>query len=388
MVDFKLTEDQTQYQDLAREFALNEIAPFASKHDHSGDIAESICRKAWEIGLMNLHIPEEYGGIGLSVFDGCVITQELAKACAAISCTINANNLALTPLLLAGNESQKQEFLGGLASEFSFAAYCAQEDSNNSWGTQCNTEARQAVHEFVINGKKIAVANAEQAKWFLVIAREKESSLSAFIVPNHLPGISISTREKSLGLRAYPTNTVSFQDVKIPSANLVGQIGQGWELVIRTRSRFYPLIASTCVGLAKASLEFAAEYAKARQTFGQPIANHQAIRLMIADMAKDIEGARLLALEAAMLADHNVQSNASTDRLMANAQPARMAKSFAQDASLAVSTNALQIYGGYGYSKEYPVEKLMRDAKCLQLFEGTSNHEQVTIAQEFALSQT
>lgn len=386
MVDFKLTEDQKQYQDLAREFAKNEIAPVAGQFDHSGDFPESLCRKAWELGLMNLFIPEEYGGIGLSVFDGCVITEELARGCAAIACTINANNLALIPLLLAGTETQKQEFVSSLASEFGFASYCVQEDSNNAWSTQCSTEAQKSGDGFVITGKKIAVANARKAKWFLVIAQTGNSSdtnLSAFIVPNNLPGISISETPKTLGLRAHATNTVSFQGVKIPEGNLVGKIGQGWELLVCTRARIYPLIAAICVGVAKEALEFAAEYAKARQAFGQPIANHQAIRLMIADMAKDMEGSRLLALEAALLAD--LQSSAR-DNFMASAQQARIAKAFAQDTALAVATNAIQIYGGYGYSKEYPVEKLMRDAKCLQLIEGTSNHEQVTIAHEFAFA--
>lgn len=368
MADFTLTDEQKQYQQLARDFAAKEISPKAAGHDASGDFPMEICRKAWELGLMNVHISGEFGGLGLGVFDGCLIAEEIAAACTGIGAAMEANNLAQAPVIVAGNDEQKKEFLEPIATEFSFAAYCA---TGSAAGIP--TVARRAGDEFIIDGQAMWIVNAGVARWYVLLSRTDASAgergMSAFLVPRESDGIEVGGKEANMGQRAADVRAVSFHGVTVPKRYLLGQEGDGLRIALLALDRTRPLMASAAVGLSRSAMAHSIKYAKERTTFAVPIASHQAVSFMIADMAKDIEAARLLTWQAAWLGDRGMHSRTQ----------AAIAKAFAADVAMKVATDAVQIFGGYGYSREYPVEKLMRDAKMLQIHEGTSQRERVAL---------
>lgn len=370
MVDFRLTDEQKQYQQLARDFAQKEMAPRAAQHDMTGEFPLEICKQAWEIGLMNVHIPEQFGGLGLGVFDSCLIAEELGAGCSGISMAIEANNLAEAPLIVAGSVEQKKEFLESMTGEFCFASYCATEPPD---AVGVKTTARRVGDQYVLNGQKMSITNAGVARWYYVLASSDPSrgdnGVSAFIVPRESDGLEVGQKESTMGHRASDRRRISFTDVKVPGRYLVGQEGDGLKITNQAFDHTRPLTAASAVGLSRSAMEHSIKYAKERTTFGQAIANHQAVSFMLADMAKDIEAARLLSRQAAWLIDHG----------MPNTMQAAMAKAFAVDMAMKVATDAVQIFGGYGYSREYPVEKLMRDAKMFQIYEGTSQMQRVTI---------
>jgi acyl-CoA dehydrogenase len=376
MVDFKLTDEQKQYLQLAKDFAQKEIAPNAAQLDSKGEFPLAILNKAWQIGLMNVLVPEQWGGLGLGAADACLISEELGAACTGVSMVMESNNLAAAPLIVAGNDAQKKEFLEPLTAELSFASFCATEPTGAGDPATVKTSARRVDDEYVVNGRKAWIANAGVARWYLLLASTSPDlgaqGLSAFLMPADADGISVGQREVTLGHRAGDSRALTFQDVKVPAKNLLGREGQGLEIYMLAADRTRPLFAAAATGLARSAMEHCIRYAKERVTFGQPIANHQAVSFMVADMAKDIEAARLLAWQAAWLGD----------RGKSNSKESLIAKSFAVDMAMRVATDAVQIYGGYGYSREYPVEKLMRDAKMLQIYEGTSQLQRVNIGKQ------
>ena len=379
MVDFSLTEEQKELQKLAREFTTKEIRPRAEEHDKEAKFPMEIAKKAFEIGLMNLNIPQEYNGAGLKVLDEVIIAEELSWGCSGVSTALAANNLATAPVIIAGNDEQKKKYLGLITKELTFASYAVTEPQAGSDVSGIQTTAKLIGDEYIINGSKQWITGASKAKWFYVLAKTDPSKahkgMSAFIVDADTPGIKIGKKEDMMGQRASTTHAITLEEVKIPKANLLGQEGDGFKIAMKAFDHTRPGIAAGAVGVARAAMEHAIEYSKTRTSFGVPIAMHQGINFMISDMAAEIEAARLLAWQAAWAIDNKIR----------NTKLAAFAKRFAADTAMKVTTDAVQIFGGYGYSNEYPVAKLMRDAKIFQIYEGTSQIQRLIIAKEIFL---
>ena len=376
MIHFGLSDEERQFRDLAHEFAENEIRPVAAELDEQEKFPEEICRKAWELGLMNCHVGEEWGGMGLSTLAECLIAEELGWGCTGVGTTLICNTLAEAPVIVAGSDAQKKKFLGRMTEEFGLCAYCVTEPAAGSDVQGLLTTARRAGSDFVLNGQKMWITNAGYADWFFVLAYTDKSKgykgLSGFVVPADSDGVTLGKKEPKLGQRCSDTRAVIFNEVKVPAENMLGQEGDGWKAAMAAFDHSRPVVSSMAVGLARAALEYATAYAQERQTFGKPIAAHQGIAFLLADMAAAIDAARLLVWKAAWTADQGVR----------NTQQAATAKLFAAETAMKAATDAVQVYGGYGYSREYPVEKLMRDAKIFQIYEGTSQIQKLIIARE------
>ncbi len=375
-VSFKLNEDQEALQRMARTFAKERIRPISSHHDHSGEFPMEVLKEAWELGLINTHIPENYGGLGLGVLDGVVLAEENAWGCTGISTIIEANTLAEAPVIVAGNEEQKKKYLGRMNEELLFAAYGVTEPNAGSDVASLKTTAVRRGDEYVINGEKMWITNAGKANWFFVLAKTDPSAgnrgMTGFIVDADSTGITLGRKEWNMGQRASDTRGVKFEDVVVPVANRLGEEGEGFKIAMKAFDITRPLVAAGAVGLARAAYEHAVDYAKERETMGRPIAKHQAVSFMIADMAKDIEAARLLVWKAAWTIDQGVR----------NTMYASMAKCFAADTAHRVASDAVQVFGGNGFNTEYPVEKLLRDSKIFQIYEGTSQIQRLIISKE------
>jgi acyl-CoA dehydrogenase len=378
MIDFGLSEEQQQFRDLAHEFAEKEIAPHAAHHDETGEYPTEICRKAWELGLMNTHIPEEYGGLGLGVLEGCLISEQVAWGCSGIGTAMEANTLAEGPIIVAGTDEQKRKWLTPLTKEFLLSAYCVTEPDAGSDVQGIKTTAKRHGNDdvYILNGSKMWITNGGVASWYFVVAytdpEKRYRGMSAFIVPRDSEGVSVGKKENNLGQRASDTRAVSFQDVKVPAANRIGEEGDGWRAAMAAFDHSRPVVASAAVGLAQSAYDHAVAYARERKTFGVPIYQHQSIGFMIADMAVAIQAARLLVWESAWAIDQGKR----------NTKQAAFAKLFAADTAVKVATDAVQVFGGNGFSKEYPVEKLYRDAKIYQIYEGTSQIQRLIVQKE------
>ena len=375
-MDMTLTEEQEALLQLARDFARNEMEPVAAEHDRTGEFAMDVYRKAFDLGLMNTHVPEECGGLGLGAFENCLIGEELAAGCSGIYTCMEVNTLAEAPLVVAGTDAQKKRFLAPMMEELRFASYAITEPDAGSDVAAITTRARKDGDGYVLNGRKMWITGARYASWFFVLAytdpEARYKGMTGFVVPADTPGIRVGKKEMNMGQRASDTRAVDFESVRIPADNRVGAEGEGWLIAMKAFDRTRPPVASGAVGVARRAMEHAIRYARERMAFGVPLARHQAIAFMIADMAKDIAAARLLVWQAA----------AKIDRGERNTLEAAYAKCFAADTAMRVTTDAVQIFGGYGYNSEYPVEKLMRDAKVFQIYEGTSQIQRIIIARE------
>ncbi len=376
MPDFTLTEEQRQIRDLAREFSRDVIAPAAIHHDRTGEFPREICRKAWELGIMNTHIPETYGGAGLGVLEGCLIAEEVAWGCTGIGTAMEANTLAEAPVIVAGSEEQKKTWLAPMVKEFRFAAYCVTEPDAGSDVAGIKTMARRVGDDYELNGAKMWITNGSVADWYFVLTytdpSQKHRGMSAFIVDRSSAGIEVGKKEWNMGQHASDTRALSFSQVKVPAANRLGREGDGFRIAMNAFDHTRPIVSAAAVGLARSAMDHAVRYAQERKTFGVPIAAHQAVSFMIAEMAMNIEAARLLVW----------QSATTIDRGERNTRYAAMAKAFAADMAMKTALDAVQVFGGYGFSTEYPVEKLMRDAKVFQIYEGTSQIQRLIIAKE------
>jgi acyl-CoA dehydrogenase len=375
VVDFSLTDEQKDIRELAHDFAEKEIRPVAWDLDRDSIFPDEIVEKAWEVGLMNSHIPEEYGGPGLDYLTGCLIEEELGWGCSGIGTTLMCNGLATAPVSLGGSEEVKKEYLGMLTEEPKLASFCLTEPDAGSDVSGMRTTAVRKGDKYVINGTKCFITNGSYASWYTVYAKtDKEAGhrgISAFVVPRDA-GVVVDKKEDKLGQRASDTAMISFNDVEVPAGNLIGEENKGFKLAMMTLDRTRPGVSAMAVGIAQAAFEYARDYAKERVQFGVPIAMHQAIQFMIADMATKVEAARLLTWKSAALLDRGERNTLASSH----------AKRFAADSAMEVTVDAVQVYGGYGFIKEYPVEKLMRDAKIMQLYEGTSQIQRLVIARE------
>jgi acyl-CoA dehydrogenase len=380
-VSFALTDEQKALRQLAREFAEKEIRPKAAEYDENSTHPVDVIAKAHDVGLMNPHIPEEYGGLGLPGFDGMLVGEELSWGCSGIAVSIVVNTLGAGPVLLAGSDEQKREWLPPLLEEPILCSFGLTEPDAGSDVARIKTTAERRGDEYVLNGSKTFITNAGHAAWTVVFAKTDASKghrgLSAFIVPMDTPGVTVEKHLDKMGQRATDTSAFSLQDVVVPAANRIGDEGDGFKIAMMTLDFTRPGTAAGAVGVAQAALDYAVDYAKERVTFDVPIAMHQGVNFLVADMATEIEAARLLVWQAAWMLDSGYGRKATLY--------SSFAKRFAADTAMKVTTDAVQIFGGYGYIKEYPVEKLMRDAKLFQIYEGTSQIQRLVIAREIFL---
>jgi acyl-CoA dehydrogenase len=376
VVDFTLTDEQKDIRDMAHDFAEKEIRPVAWDYDKDSTWPQEIIEKAWEVGLMNNHTPEEYGGPGLDYLTGCLIEEELGWGCSGIGTSLMCNGLATAPIALGGSEETKKEYLGRLTEAPLLASFCLTEPDAGSDVSGMKTNAVKQGDKYVINGSKCFITNGSHANYYTVYAKtDKEAGhrgISAFVVDRDLDGVTVDKKEDKLGQRASNTATISFNDVEVPAENLLGEENKGFKLAMMTLDRTRPGVAAMAVGIARAAFEFASDYSKERVQFGVPIAMHQAIQFMIADMATKVEASRLLVYKSAVQLDQGERNTLVSSH----------AKRFAADSAMEITVDAVQVYGGYGFIKEYPVEKLMRDAKIMQLYEGTSQIQRLVIARE------
>lgn len=378
MVDFTLTDEQKALRELAHDFAEKEIRPVAWEYDKDGTWPADVFAKAHEVGLMNTHVPEEYGGPGLSYLDGCLIEEELSWGCSGITTSLGANGLASAPVILAGSEEVKKKYLGMLTEELKYASFCLTEPGAGSDVSSMRTRAVKKGDKYVITGQKCFITNGSHADWYTVYAKTDPDAghrgISAFVVPRD-ETVVIDKKEDKMGQRASNTATVTFNETEIPADHLLGEENKGFKVAMMTLDRTRPGVAAMATGIARAAMEFAVEYSKERVQFGVPIAMHQAIQFMIADMATKVHMSRLATWNSAVLLDNGLRNTIESSH----------AKRFAADSAMEVATDAVQVYGGYGFIKEYPVEKLMRDAKIMQLYEGTSQIQRLVIARETLL---
>jgi acyl-CoA dehydrogenase len=376
MIDFTLTEDQLALQEMAREFAEKEMRPRAAAADEGHEFPADVMRKAFDIGFLTCVVPAEYGGGGLGDIETAIISEELARGCAGMYTTMMANSLAFTPLILGGTPEQKKTFLTPFTRKMSFASYCLTEREAGSDTSAIKTTARKDGGDYIINGSKCFITNGGIADLYVVFANaapEKGArGISIFLVPRETPGVAVGKVEDKMGQRASNTTELFFEDVRVPAANLVGREGAGFLLAMKTFDKTRADVGAAGVGIARAALENAIEYAKTRIQFGKPIATFQATQFKLAQMAMEIDAARLLVWRAAWLADRGRPCG----------KESAMAKCFGSDLAMRVTVEALQILGGYGYMKDYPVEKLVRDAKLLQIYEGTNEIQRLVIARE------
>ena len=375
MVNFSLTEEQKALQKLAHDFAQNEMAPVAAEYDENGEFAWPIVRKAHELGLVNITIPEEYGGMGGSAIEECIVAEELFAGCAGMGASMLANNLAIMPIILAGTHEQKERFLTLLVDEPIMAAFCLTEPGAGSDVANLRMGITKDGDDYILNGTKLFITNGGVAGQYTVFGtfepgKRNYRAFCAFVVPRDTPGVSVGKEENKMGQRASNTTEVIFENARLSTENLLGREGEGFKIAMMTLDKSRAAIAACAVGIARAAFEAARDYAKERITFGKPLAAHQAIQFMLADMAIKIETSRLMCWKAAWLADNNLPNNMESS----------IAKCYTTDMTMEVTTDAVQILGGYGYSKEYPVEKYMRDAKLMQIYEGANQIQRMVIA--------
>ncbi len=376
MVDFSLSEEHKALVDTARRFAKERIIPVAAECDRESKFPMDVFKAAHEIGLVNPGVPEAYGGAGMGELENALITEQLAYGCTGIQTSITANQLALTPIKLGGSDEQKKKYLGMLVAEPIMASYATSEPDAGSDVAGLKTKFAKHGDDYVLTGQKCWITNASYARFYVIFATSdtalKHKGIAAFIVDRDTPGLRVGKKEDKLGQRASDTAVVHLDEVKVSKANLLAPEGQGFKLAMETFNQTRPDIAAGATGLMQRALDEASAYAKERKTFGTAIANHQLIQWMLAEMAIRIEATRLLYMKAGWNLDNGVRDPMTSS----------IAKAFGADSAMQTAVDAVQVLGGNGFTKEYPVEKLMRDAKVLQIYEGTSQIQRIVIAKQ------
>lgn len=374
-MDFALNEEQLELQEMVREFVEKEITPYAAEMDAENHMRDGLIDKANEMGLLNVIVPEELDGPGLDSISVATIYEELGKGCAGVATSLAANSLATVPVLLAGTDEQKKMYCD-ILNNGGLAAFALTEPGAGSDAGGVSTRAVHNKEEgtYTLNGTKMFITNGGLAEIFLVFANTRKTGgirgLTAFIVPKDTPGFSVGKKENKMGIRPSNTTELVLQDVVIPESYCVGREGEGFRIAMNTLDSARPFVGAVSVGIAQAALDCAVKYAKERRQFGQPIASFQMVQGMLADMAMKVETARLMVQKACWMRDQGMEFS----------KEAAMAKCYAADVAMQVTTDAVQVMGGYGYTKEYPVEKMMRDAKIMQIYEGTNQIQRLVIA--------
>ena len=385
MFDLSLTEEQEALIETARDFSRKEIAPVAGHLDEEGKFPHELLAKAFQTGLFNFEVPEAYGGLGLSCLTHSLILEELSWGCAGVNTTITANMLGAMPLIIAGTDEQKKKYLGRMVSGNGgkpvYGCYACSEPDAGSDVAAMRTKIEKHGDDYVISGQKRWITNGAVAEFCTMFGtldpKLKHKGITAFVVDMNTPGVKVGKKENKMGQRSSVTSDIIFEDVKVSKKNLLGEEGQGFKVAMKTFDRSRTWIAAGAAGIIKRSLDECRAYALERKTFGVPIAQHQAVQFMLAEMAIAYETTRLLYMKASWMVD-----SGKLDSVVSS-----YAKAYGADAAMRVSTDAVQIFGGYGYTKEYPVEKLMRDAKLLQIYEGTSQIQRMVIARHLLASK-
>lgn len=377
--NFTVTPEQQEYIDLAKKFTREEIIPKAADHDKTGEYPAEIIKKAWELGLLNGHIPQSVGGMGLGITDSCLITEEVAYGCTGIGTAMEANSLGQMPVIIAGNEEQKKKYLGRMVEEPLMCAYCVTEPGAGSDVAGLKTTAVKKGDEYVLNGNKMWITNGGKANWYFVLARTSadpktptSKAFTGFIVDRDSPGLTPGRKEWNMGQRASDTRGITFEDVVVPKENVLIGDGAGFKIAMGAFDKTRPPVAAGAVGLARRALDEATKYSMERKAFGKYICEHEAIAFILADMAIGIEASHLLTMRAAWEIDQGRR----------NTYFASLAKAMAADVANKCATDAVQVFGGNGFNSDYPVEKLMRDAKIYQIYEGTAQIQRVIISRE------
>jgi acyl-CoA dehydrogenase len=374
MVDFNLSNAQKELQNRARRFAQEYMIPHAHYYDKTGEFPRSIIKKCWDEGLMNLSIPKEYGGPGLGSIEQCITVEEMAAGCAGMTTSIYVNSLGAEPILVAGSPEQKEKYLRPLTKDLKFISFACSEPGMGSDVAGIKTRVKRDGDQYVLNGSKFWITNAPHADVFTVFASLDPSlrhkALCAFIVDADTPGVKTGRPVEKMGHRASTTSSIMFRDARVPVENILGKEGEGFKIAMKTFAMTRPAIAAFATGLARAAMEFARGYTMKREAFGEKLSNFEAIQFKLADMYMKIEAARMMYLKAAWTADFVGDSTI----------PASAAKAFATDVAMEVASEAVQIHGGYGYIDQYPVEKIFRDAKLYQIYEGTSEVQRLILA--------
>lgn len=372
-MDFNFTPDQLALKKMAQDFVAKEVTPYALEMDEKGELMPGLLKKFDEAGMLNLIVPEEYDGPGLDAVSIAMIYEELGKGCAGVATTIAANSLASYPVLIMGTDEQKQKMFSVLNSG-KLAAFALTEPGAGSDAGAVATTAVKDGDDYILNGTKCFITNGGIAEIYVIFANARKTAgirgLTAFIVDRSTPGFSTGKKENKMGIRASNTCELVLDNVRVPATNRIGREGEGFKIAMKTLDAARPFVGAVSVGLAEAAFQHAAKYSKERVQFGKPIASFQLVQAMIADMAMQVEAARLLVYKACWMKDQNVPYS----------KDSAIAKCFAADTAMKVTTDAVQVMGGYGYSKEYPVEKCMRDAKIMQIYEGTNQIQRLVIA--------
>jgi alkylation response protein AidB-like acyl-CoA dehydrogenase len=376
-MEFSLTEEQAMIQEMARDFAQAEIAPSAVERDKNSEFPTEIIKKMAELGLMGMMVDPKYDGAGMDTVSYCLAMMEISKVDASVGVIMSVNNSLVTfGLEKWGSEFLKEKYLKPLARGEKLGAFALSEPEAGSDATQQQTNAVKDGNHWVINGMKNWITNGESADYYIVMAQtdkeKKHHGITAFLVEKGTPGFSHGIHEDKLGIRSSDTCSLTFTDCRVPEENVIWEVGKGFTFAMNTLNGGRYGIASQAVGIAQASLEAAIKYAKVRKAFGTEIANHQAIQFKIADMATRAEAAKLLTLQAAALKDEGKQY----------IKEASMAKLFASEAATKNALDAIQIHGGYGYVREYKVERFLRDAKITEIYEGTNEIQRIIIGRQ------
>ena len=375
MFDFTPTDDQKAMRDLAHTFAEQEIRPVAAELDEREEFPWELVKKAGELGLTSYAFPERLGGLGVTdELTNCLISEELAWGCAGVATVLGGTHLASIPILLGATDEQQERLLKPVVERNGLAALALTEAGAGSDVAAMTTSARREGDAYILNGAKRFISNGGIAELYVVFAVTDRAAghrgISAFIMSGDTPGLSGGRKEKKLGIRCSHTGEVLLDDVRVPVANRIGEEGGGFKLAMRTLDRSRPMVAAFAVGIARAAYEYALDYTKGRIQFGKPISDNQGIQFMLADMATEIQAARLMTWWAAV----------ATESGRPYLYESSMAKNFASDVAMKVTTDAVQLFGGYGYIREYPVEKLFRDAKITQIYEGTNQIQKIVVA--------
>lgn len=365
-MNFELTDEQIEIRKLARDFAKKEIIPVAAEYDRTAEMPWPIINKAFDIGMWNLTIPEQYGGQGFDHFTEVLVFEELAYGCLGVFGAFGGTALAITPILIAGSVEQKKKFLPSFAESAKLAAFALTEPNAGSDASAVKTVAKKVGNDYILNGTKCFITHGGIADLYVIFASTDRSKglkgLTAFIVPGDSPGLKMGKKEDKMGDRASHIGEVIIEELRVPAENLLGKEGDGFKIAMKTLDITRPTIAAAAVGVTQRAIDEAVEYAKMRTQFGKAIADNQAIQFMLADMAMSVLASRSLVW----------QSAAKIDAGQPDSMLSATAKCVASDTAMKVTVDALQIFGGYGYMKEYPMEKLMRDAKITQIYEGTN----------------
>jgi acyl-CoA dehydrogenase len=375
MIDFTLTDEQQQMRELAHTFAEQEIRPVAAELDEKEEFPWELVRKAGELGLTTFAFPESVGGLGVTdELTNCIITEELSWGCAGVATVLGGTHLASIPILLAGSDEQKQRLLRPVVERNGLCAMALTEPEAGSDVAAMTTTARKEGDYYILNGTKRFITNGGIADLYVMFATVDRAAghrgVTAFLVPGDTPGLSGGKKEKKLGVRCSHTGEVILEDVRVEAANRLGEEGSGFRLAMSMLDRSRPMVAAIALGIAQAAYEYARDYAKERVQFGKPIAANQGLQFMLADMATKVQAARLMTWWSAKV----------TETGRPYLYESSMAKNFASDVAMEVTTDAVQIFGGYGYIREYPVEKLFRDAKITQIYEGTNQIQKMVVA--------